>query len=201
LVEKDLPNKIKNLNIIGITGEYFSALQEVNNRSSRPKLILFLGGNIGNMPPEEALTFCKDLYEILNKGDMVLIGFDLKKNPWTIFNAYNDKDGITREFNLNLLNRINRELDGNFNVNQFEHYESYDPESGACKSYLFSLKQQSVKIGEIEIPFNENELIYMETSQKYTLEETEEMAKKSKFKPVTQLFDSKNWFTDVVWEK
>jgi dimethylhistidine N-methyltransferase len=199
IVEKELPSKVKDLKIKGIPGDYFVALKEAKKLSKYPKLLLFLGGNIGNMPPEEALKFCKELHRHLSPGDLVLIGFDLKKNPWTIFNAYNDKDGITREFNLNLLSRINRELGANIKVNQFDHYESYDPETGACKSYLFSLKDQSFKIDDVEISFEENEYIYMETSHKYTLKEIKDLAAKSGFKPVTNLFDSKNWFTDAVW--
>ncbi|MEJ6980214.1 L-histidine N(alpha)-methyltransferase [Pedobacter sp. P351] len=200
-IEKELPKKIKDLKIKGITGDYFDALEEVKAFSKNPKLLLLLGGNIGNMPPDDALIFCNKLHNHLKQGDKVLIGFDLKKNPWTIFNAYNDKDGITREFNLNLLHRINRELDADINVNQFEHYESYDPESGACKSYLFSLIAQTITIEGIDIHFEENECIFMETSQKYTIEETQVLAKKSGFKPLTQLFDSRNLFTDVVWER
>ncbi|HEY0054751.1 MAG TPA: L-histidine N(alpha)-methyltransferase [Pedobacter sp.] len=200
LVERELPKKIKNLNIKGTAGDYFVALEEVKLASQRPKLVLFLGGNIGNMPPEEALSFCRELHSHLSTGDLVLIGFDLKKNPWTIFNAYNDKDGITRDFNLNLLHRINRELDANFNVSQFDHYESYDPETGACKSYLFSLQEQQVTIGDVEISFEENEYIYMETSHKYTLDQTKKMAAKARFKPIAHLFDSQKWFTDVIWE-
>lgn len=200
LVEKELPKKIPGLKIQGVVGEYFAALEEANELSDRPKLVLFLGGNLGNMPPKEALDFCKKLKGYLKKGDKVLIGFDLKKNPWTIFNAYNDKDGITRDFNLNLLHRINRELNADIDVNHFDHYESYDPETGACKSYLFSLKKQRATIDGVEIDFYENEHIFMETSHKYTLEETNQMANNSGYTPVNQLFDSKNWFTDVVWE-
>jgi dimethylhistidine N-methyltransferase len=200
LVETELPKKIKNLNIKGTAGDYFVALEEVKLYSKRPKLVLFLGGNIGNMPPEDALDFCTELHSHLSTGDLVLIGFDLKKNPWTIFNAYNDKDGITRDFNLNLLHRINRELDANFDVSQFDHYESYDPETGACKSYLFSLQEQRATIGDVEISFEENEYIYMETSHKYTLDQTKKMAAKAGFKPIAHLFDSQKWFTDVIWE-
>lgn len=201
VIEKELPKKIKGLKIKGITGDYLEALEEANTFSKKPKLVLFLGGNIGNMPPEDALIFCEKLHRYLTKGDKVLMGFDLKKNPWTIFNAYNDKDGITREFNLNLLHRINRELDANINVNQFEHYESYDPKTGACNSYLFSLIEQTITIKGVKIHFKENEYISMEISQKYTVEETQELAKKSGFKPITQFFDSRKWFTDVVWER
>jgi len=200
-LEKELPAKINNLNIKGFIGEYFTALQEVCKYSHQPKLVLFLGANIGNMSPDGTLSFCMELHKNLAPGDRVLIGFDLIKNPWIIFNAYNDTNGLTKEFNLNLLKRINRELSANINLHNFDHYESYEPETGACKSYLFSLVDQSVIIENTEICFAENELIFMETSQKYTMDQINRMAAQSGFKPITRLVDSKTWFTDVIWER
>jgi L-histidine Nalpha-methyltransferase len=130
---------------------------------------------------------------------MLLIGFDLKKNPKTILAAYNDKEGITKKFNLNLLERINRELDGNFDVSKFEHYPTYDPENGACKSYLVSTCDQEVNVGSATIPFLKDEYIFMEISQKFTIGQTDEMAASSGFKPVDHFFDSRKWFTDAIW--
>jgi L-histidine Nalpha-methyltransferase len=201
LLESKLPAKFPALKLQGLNGEYFDMLTQVVQLSNKPKLVLFPGANIGNMTPDEAYEFCRSLHEHLKKGDLVLIGFDLMKNPWTIFNAYNDRRGITREFNLNLLNRINRELDGNFDIHKFEHFENYDPESGACKSYLISLEEQLVNVQGHSIAFSENECIFMETSQKYTLAEIDRMATETHFRPLIQLFDSRKWFTDVIWER
>ncbi|WP_423149233.1 L-histidine N(alpha)-methyltransferase [Rubrolithibacter danxiaensis] len=200
MVSDELPEKLTGLKIKGLTGEFFDTLDEVSRLSGKPKVVLFLGSNIGNMPPTEAVDFCRTLRKYLSDGDLALIGFDLKKNPWTIFKAYNDSERITKEFNLNLLNRINKELNGNFNLEQFDHYENYDPESGACKSYLFSLKDQKVTIQGTEIHFAANEIIYMETSQKYTEDEIEKIARETHFKIETHLYDSKKWFIDSVWE-
>lgn len=199
-IERELPAKLPNVKIKGIVGEYFEALQQSTKMSNKPKIVLFLGSNIGNMPPKEAIGFCENIRKYLSPGDLTLIGFDLKKNPWVIFKAYNDQKGITKEFNLNLLKRINRELNGTFILENFDHYENYDPESGACKSYLFSLKKQEVLIGEQRISFEENELIYMETSHKYSIPEIDEISKKCYFNPVVHLLDSKQWYTDVIWE-
>jgi uncharacterized SAM-dependent methyltransferase len=151
------------------------------------------------MPVAEAEVFCRELRNNLSPGDMVLVGVDLKKNPKTVLAAYNDKGGITKKFNLNLLERINRELQGNFNISQFDHYATYDPESGACKSYLISLINQQIKIGEETISFKKDEYIYMEISQKYTVEQINNMAKVAGFKPLNQVFDSKKWFVDAIW--
>jgi len=200
-VKETLPQTIEGIKIEYIQGEYFEGLKQIPVTPQKPKLLLFLGGNIGNMFPEEAEAFLKKLHQNLNTGDFLLIGFDLKKNPWTIFNAYNDSQGITKEFNLNLLKRINRELDADFNPSLFEHYESYDPETGACKSYLISLAEQTIRVANQLITFEENEHIFMETSHKYSLKEVDAMAKKTGFSLIKHLFDSNKWFTDVIWRR
>jgi len=199
-LEDTLPEKIPGLKVKGLNGDYFDMLEEATRLSDKPKVVLFLGANIGNMPPADAEVFCQKLHGLLHKGDLVLMGFDLQKNPWVIFNAYNDHGGITREFNLNLLRRINTELGADFDLEHFEHYENYDPETGACKSYIISLKDQVVHLDDKDIRFKENEYIFTETSQKYRLDETDELAIKTGFKPLDHLFDSKKWFTDVLWE-
>lgn len=196
----NLPQILPGLQMRGLNGDYFDMLKEARQLSARPKVVLFMGSNIGNMPVKEAFEFCKALRQQLSPGDLAIIGFDLKKNPKTILAAYNDAAGITKNFNLNLLTRINRELDGNFNINQFDHYPVYDPQTGACKSFLVSLVRQQVTIGTTNIQFEENELIDMEVSQKYALTETDEMANEAGFAPVRHFFDAKKWFVDVIWK-
>lgn len=200
ILNEKLSHEIPTLKIVPLEGEYFEMLQKAASLSSRRKVILFLGSNIGNMSLEEAENFCKDLNQNLASDDVVLIGFDLKKNPHIILNAYNDKDGITAAFNLNLLTRINTELDADFNLKQFQHYQTYDPVSGACKSYLVSLKDQNVTIGNDLISFKENELIDMEISQKFSPEKIQELSEKSGFKMIGEIKDSKKWFVDTVWQ-
>jgi uncharacterized SAM-dependent methyltransferase len=96
---------------------------------------------------------------------------------------------------------MNSELGADFDLDAFEHYPSYDPLTGSCKSYLVSLKKQSVAFADIDvIQFDENELVFMEISQKYAISETENLAKQSGFKPVKHFFDTKKWFLDTVWE-
>ena len=194
-----LPVTLPGLQINGLNGEYFEMLEKAASISNKRKVVMFLGSNIGNMCVNEAEAFCAELRTHLSDGDLLLIGFDLKKNPKTVLAAYNDKDGITKRFNLNLLERINRELNGNFDARQFDHYPVYDPETGACKSYLVSLCEQQVKISKETFSFLKDELIYMEISQKFTVEQTDEMAVKSFFKPVNRFLDEKKWFIDVVW--
>lgn len=200
-LEEKLPKEISSLKVKGFNGEYFEMLEKANSFSSRRKAVLFLGSNIGNMPVSEAEAFCKHLRANLSKTDLVLMGFDLKKNPKTIRAAYNDKEGFTRDFNLNLLKRMNKDLEADFNIDAFEHYPMYDPLTGSCKSYLISLKKQTVRIGEADfIKFEENEPVFMEISQKYSLQETNDLALKTGFAPVHYFLDEKSWFLDTVWE-
>ncbi|TDO24089.1 L-histidine N(alpha)-methyltransferase [Pedobacter duraquae] len=199
-LETSLPNRIPGLTVNGLKGDYFDMLDQAYMRSERRKVLLFLGGNLGNMPVADALGFCQRLHESMKPGDLLLLGFDLKKNPQIILAAYNDIGGLTRDFNLNLLKRVNRELDGNFVIENFQHYPSYDPETGACKSYLISLTDQEVVIAGNTFSFAKDEFIDMEISQKYSIAETDNMATDSGFVPVKHLLDSKGWFLDTIWE-
>lgn len=199
VLNSKLNTELPELNIICLDGEYFKMLEKAAELSSRRKVVLFLGSNIGNMEKEEALSFCRTLNSYLSNGDIVLMGFDLKKNPQIILDAYNDNEGITAAFNLNLLTRINKELDGDFNADKFQHYQTYDPLSGACRSYLISIDNQIVIIDGQSVNFEKDELIYMELSQKYSLEESEELANQSGFETINHIMDSKSWFTDVAW--
>lgn len=199
LLNARLPESYPDLRIHGLRGEYLDMLSEVNKISTGKKLILFLGANIGNFKFNEMPKFCQKLRQQLSLNDLVFIGFDLKKNPKKILAAYDDASGFTRQFNLNLLTRINNELGGNFDLNNFEHYAMYDPDNGACKSYLVSLKDQTAMIEEEKICFEEGETIFMEISQKYTVKEIDEIAVQQGFTPVAHFFDSNHYFADVVW--
>jgi L-histidine N-alpha-methyltransferase len=195
-----LPVVLPGLQITGLNGDYFDMLTKASEGSTRRKVLLFLGSNVGNMPIDVATDFCREVRRHLSPGDRMLIGIDLKKDPKTVLAAYNDKGGITKRFNLNLLERINRELNADFDITKFEHYPTYDPETGACKSYLISFTDQVVKInGKEQIHFLKDEYVFMEISQKYTIAQTNEMAAAAGFKTADQFFDSKNWFLDAVW--
>lgn len=195
-----LPVTLPGLKMTGLNGEYFDMLSRAAAISDRRKVVMFLGSNIGNMPADVANKFCRELRNHLSPGDMILIGIDLKKNPATVLAAYNDKEGITKRFNLNLLERINNELKADFKVNQFEHYPTYDPETGSCKSYLISKTEQDVNINGMEtVHFEKDEYIFMEISQKFTVEQTDQMAIDNGFKPVNRFFDNKKWFIDAIW--
>ncbi len=194
-----LQTHIPDLDVAAFEGDYFDMLSQATRFSDRPKVVMLLGANIGNMAPAEAQLFCENMRKMLKPGDLALIGFDLKKHPQIILDAYNDRGGITSKFNLNLLTRINRQLHGNFNPDQFVHYQSYDPGTGACKSYLVSLREQVVTIADHSISFARDETIFMEVSQKYTLPQIDILAQNAGFEAVYRCQDSKEWFIDDFW--
>lgn len=190
---------LPNIEIHPITGDYFKTLDSI--KSENPKLLMFMGSNLGNYENEEAINFLKFIYDKMNFNDALMIGVDLRKNPKTIINAYDDKLGITRQFNLNLLKRINNELDADFDISSFEHYPYYDPISGIAYSYLFSTQKQLVTISGTEIPFEKNELILTEVSQKYSLSQLYSLRKEAGFKKVVHFLDSKEYYSISVFKK
>lgn len=183
-------------------GDYFKTLETFKKKSDKKKIILFLGSNIGNFSEEQALEFFKHLREMMNEKDFIFIGFDLHKNPETILRAYSDSLGVTKKFNLNLLKRINRELGGNFNVEEFKHYASYHPTERAARSFLISQIDQTVFIEALnkEFEFQQWEPIFMEVSQKYNLEMIGKVARESGFEVVKNFFDESRFYTNSLWK-
>jgi uncharacterized SAM-dependent methyltransferase len=132
---------------------------------------------------------------IIGKGGGLLIGVDLKKAPEILHNAYNDKQGITAQFNLNLLTRINKELNGTFNLNNFKHEARYEADKNRIEMHLVSLKEHSVMINNQDIFFSKGESIHTENSYKYTIEEFHALGKLTGFKPIKAWVDEKKLFS------
>jgi dimethylhistidine N-methyltransferase len=183
-------------------GDYFKTLETFSQKSNKKKIILFLGSNIGNFSEAQALTFFEELREVMNPNDLLFIGFDLHKNPKTIVNAYDDSQGVTSKFNLNLLKRINRELGADFDIEEFSHYASYHPIERAARSFLISRKVQVVTIKALgkSIEFKKWEPIFMEVSQKYGIEMIGKLAKNSGFKVVKNFYDENKFYTNSLWK-
>lgn len=186
----------------GLVAEYFEALKWLVQFTDRRNLVLFLGSNLGNFSGPQSRTFLRSLWNSLNNGDMVLIGFDLKKDIKRMLAAYNDGEGVTAAFNRNLLTRINRELGGNFRPERFQFHASYNVFSGAIESYLVSEEAQEVFIEAIgqSFAFLPWEPIHTEYSYKYLLSDTERLAVQTGYRTVRRFYDEKRWFTDVMWE-
>ena len=201
LLENDLRSNIPELSVEGLPGDYFKVLEKLSHQKQIRKVILFLGANIGNLTKPEAQSFLNKISSHLSPDDFLLIGFDLKKDPQIILDAYNDLAGITASFNLNLLSRINDDLDANFDVAAFKHWETYNPVSGSTISYIVSKKKQTVRINALQQDFHFDawEAMEVELSQKYSIGEVEKMAEATGFKVAKHFFDSKNYFLDTLW--
>ncbi len=201
-LEMSLQAELPQLRTKGEQGDYFEAIQGSFADDSEPKVILFLGSNIGNLDRERAIALLKGVAEHMGTRDRFLVGFDRKKDPAIILNAYNDAEGHTRDFNLNLLHRINRELGADFRVDRFIHAPVYCPSTGRALSYLVSSCDQTVHIpGAKEIiRFREWEAIHTETSQKYDDRMINDLARNAGLVVAEIFTDSQGLFLDVIFQ-
>lgn len=193
------------LKIDAIHGDYMHVLAArrlQNPLADGPRqVIMFLGSNLGNFLHQNALNFLRLIRGTMRLGDALLIGLDLHKDPAVIRAAYNDAGGHTRDFNLNLLHRINRELGGDFDLDAFEHAPEYDAATGAARSFLKSMRSQTVHIAALDrdFHFDAGEKIFMEISQKYSRQLIEELAADADFHIGREYVDSRHYFTDQIW--
>ncbi|ARN70230.1 L-histidine N(alpha)-methyltransferase [Nonlabens tegetincola] len=203
----ELTSSIKDLwpdmDVQGEQGRYFSVLDKLASYNNRPKLIIVLGSNIGNLEHPEAIKFLEQIQNSMSDKDYLFMGFDQKKDPLTIQNAYSDETGVTQEFNRNLLHRINKEMDANFPVDTFEHWESYDPETGTAKSFLLATQPCTVKINtiELDINFDKWETIHTEISQKYDDRTVEWLAQQAGLKIKEIYEDNDQLFKNYLFIK
>ena len=145
----------------------------------RRKLIYFPGSTIGNFDAIETDAFLRKMAQVAGPNGAALIGVDLKKDAATLHAAYNDAAGVTAEFNLNVLRRINRELGGNFNLNAFRHHAFYNEALGRIEMHLLSLRSQTVTIGSNQFSMRDGETIHTEISCKYSIEEFQSIANRA----------------------
>lgn len=198
-LSQSLQAEIPHLKITPHAGDYFEALKKISD-SQACNVVFFLGSNIGNFAGESAGLFLNTLRSHLKPQDLLFMGVDLKKDPDTILSAYNDSKGVTAAFNLNLLERINKELDANFDTCTFLHRPCYHPQTGECRSYLVSKIAQKVCVAGKEFSFRPWEALFMEVSKKYDKKDLDALAQSAGYDPVTIFTDAKGWFADVLWE-
>lgn len=201
-LSKDLQQVHPDLHVQAVVAEYITGLQWLEQHLTERKVVLFLGSNIGNFEREEGLEFISQIRRHLQPGDLFLLGVDLTKDPDTILAAYNDASGVTAAFNLNLLERINRELGGNFELDDFKHFALYDPQLGVMKSFLVSQREQKVYLEatQARYSFAAWEAIHTESSHKYTLPQATEMGRSAGFELVTSYLDEKGGFADMLFK-
>ncbi len=201
-LEGNLKDEFPQLKVSTMNLDYFQALETLSTLNSNKTITLFLGSNIGNFHSEEAASFLKAFKKQSKQGDMLLLGVDLKKDPRIITKAYADPHGITAAFNMNLLTRMNKELDANFDLQHFAHHTFYEPMSGEVVSYLVSLIKQRIHFGALDksFSFEAYEIIHTEISKKYSLVELEWMAQRLGFSITSHFTDDKDYFVDSLWE-
>ena len=194
-----LKQELPALHVAPVVAAYATALTQLRTRPGS-KAVLFLGSNIGNFGPAERLDFLRQLAAPLAPADRLLIGFDLQKDPRRIRAAYDDAQGVTAAFNLNLLARLNRELGADFDLAHWQHYTDYSPLNGAVRSFLVSTRAQSVRMAVLDETFDFAawEVIHTENSYKFTLPQIEDLAAKAGLRVVEYFTDEATDFADVV---
>jgi len=192
-----------NLRITGIIDTYEGGLEFLKNYDERKNLILFLGSSFGNFSPSAGKNFLGKINSTMKSGDLFLIGLDLVKDSHILESAYNDAQGVTAEFNLNVLSRINDELDADFNLNNFSHHSIYNSGDQRIEMYLKSLVKQSVIISKSNLLLNleKNELIHTEHSHKYTVEQIRTLLESTGFKINHMWLDDENYFSLTLVSK
>ncbi|MNK19522.1 Histidine-specific methyltransferase EgtD [compost metagenome] len=183
-----------------LEADFFDGLAQIESQALERRIVLFLGSSLGNLLPQQAHEFLQSLAHNMREQDLLVLGLDLKKDERILSKAYNDKQGLTAEFNLNLLTRINREWGANFNLDNFEHMEVYNPGLGAMESYLMSKVEQTVFFEDFntEIHFAEGELIHTEYSFKYNKADIMGLIQDTGLTVQDFLYDRRRYFTTVL---
>jgi len=198
--KKEITDETKNIKYKSIAGNYFETYKKLEP-TKVGRLVLFLGANIGNYPTPLAKEFFGFVKYNLKPNDFFLVAFDLIKNPRKIIAAYDDKYGITKQFNLNLLERMNRELGANFDISKFDHFPFYNPLTGDTSSQIVCLEETTVQLRDgFSVHFNAFEAIHTEISKKFCHSDIEEIAKQSKMKIVQKYFDENKEYVFVLFQ-
>ena len=194
---RELLDDYPELEILCVAAEYRAGLRELRRRIDGPKLVLWLGSNVGNFERAAAARFLAELREGLGPNDRLILGADLRKSREVLERAYDDTAGVTAAFNLNLLARVNRELDGDFDLQQFEHRAHYDEFLGRVEMHLVSLRDQRVRVGALDlvVEFAAGETIHTENSYKYSEQELDSLAAVAGFRVDARWFDAQRRFS------
>jgi L-histidine Nalpha-methyltransferase len=196
-----LVEEFPRLHVTGFAANYRDALAGVVERFDRPKLFVFLGSSLGNYEPDQAVELLSLVSKSMDPADRLLLGTDLDKDPSVLEAAYDDAQGVTARFNLNLLERINRELGGRFDLDRFEHRARYRADLRRVEMHLVSLERQEVEIpgARLTVRFAKGESIHSENSHKYTLEMLKGLADRSGFEEEAAWTDPQGLFRVQRW--
>jgi len=193
----------ENLSITGVIDTYEGGLEFIENFDQKRNLIIFLGSSFGNFSPHDGKKFLQKINSTMKDDDLFLIGLDLVKDKALLENAYDDSEGITAKFNLNVLSRINDELDADFDLNNFKHKAVYNEKEQRIEMYLKSLVSQSVIISKsnLSLQLQRDELILTEYSYKYKIEQIHELMSQTGFQIKHIWLDEKNYFSLTLVSK
>lgn len=199
---EDLIEHYDNLNIDGIIADYEYGLRIVPELTEESKLFLFLGSSIGNFTYDESINFLSNVSSMMTAQDKFLVGFDRKKDEEILFAAYDDQQGVTAQFNLNILSRINTELRADFDLNAFGHHVRFNEEKSRIEMHLVSKKLQKVTIKDLDlkIHFQAGETIHTENSYKYTDAMINKLAKQSGFDIIENFTDERHYFSLCLFQ-
>jgi L-histidine Nalpha-methyltransferase len=190
-LRKDFPG----LGVYPVAADFTAPFALPDAVNAMPKVGFFPGSTLGNFEPHEACAFLRSAREILGKGAQMVIGVDLEKDERVLYNAYNDAAGVTARFNLNVLERINRELGGNFDLSAFTHRAIYNRERHRIEMHLISRKAQTVRVLGQSFSFRPGESIHTESSYKYSLERFTALARGSGWTPLESWTDAQSMFS------
>src|SRR5271167_4653129 len=190
-LRQDFPD----LNVYPVAADFTAPFALPEAITAMPKVGFFPGSTLGNFEPHEACAFLRSARDILGQGAQMVIGVDLEKDERVLYDAYNDKAGVTARFNLNVLDRINRELGGNFDLSAFTHRAIYNRDRHRIEMHLISKKSQSVRLLGTSFAFRAGESIHTESSYKYSLDRFAALARGSGWTPRASWTDKAGMFS------
>jgi dimethylhistidine N-methyltransferase len=191
-----LAAEFPHIEVLPVAADFTQAFELPNPRIMPVRnIVYFPGSTIGNFPPRDALALLDVMHQEAREEGALLIGVDLQKDVQVLERAYNDSAGVTAQFNLNLLHRLNREFGANFDVGQFEHVAFYDAEPGRIEMHLKSLREQTVCVAGQRFRFRKGETIHTESSHKYTLDGFRLIAASAGFDVHTVWTDEREYFS------
>lgn len=191
-----LESEFPGLRVEPIAAEYSDGLRRIGEHPAERRLVLFLGSSIGNFEPEEQVQLLKTAHDSLSPGDAFLLGTDLVKETASLDAAYNDAAGHTAAFNLNILHHLNRELDGEIDVEAFEHKAFFNTDKSRIEMHLVSKKDQVLRLpkADLAVPIRAGETIHTENSYKFTVSGAQQLAQRAGFTLENTWTDAKGWF-------
>lgn len=192
----ELQEEFPTVEVLPVCADYTDEIKLPKPRREVERVaVYFPGSTIGNFHPDEAEAFLRRVGDVCGSGGALLIGVDLDKSPSKLHAAYNDSDGVTSDFNKNLLRRMNRELGANFRLDRFAHEAVYNEEAGRIEMYLVSRDVQQVEVAGKVVSFAVGERICTEYSYKYSLERFRSLAGRSGFDVKTVWTDAEDYFS------